>query len=65
MLSFVVEDSKDGQIKLTTSKKLEKSIIEKHDANKDPIEEERRSITEEDGKAIVSERNGPNSTIKE
>ena len=56
------------QIKLTTFKKTEEAIIDEHDAgvvNKEPIKEERKSITEEDGAAIVAERSDPAAIIKE
>ena len=56
----------DDQIKLTTFKKTEEAIIDEV-MNKEPIEEERKSITvtEEDGAAIVAERNDPAATVKE
>ena len=52
------------QIKLTIFKKAEEAIIDDV-VNKEPIEEERKSITEEDGAAIVAERSDPAAIIKE
>ena len=59
ILNCCIEDSEGGHLKSTTFKKLEGSIIEEHDVgmvSRDPTEEERKSITEEDGEAIVYSR---------
>ena len=67
-LTLFSEDSIDDQIKLTTFKKVEEAIIEEHGAgvvHKKSTEEDRESITEEDGAAIAAERNNPAATIQE
>ena len=55
-----IGDSVNDQIQLTKFKKLEESIVEEHgvvkETNKDNKDnEEKKSITEEDGAAIVAE----------
>ena len=57
-----IGNSINDQIKLTTFKKIEESLIEKHGILVEKVElikcddeEERKSITEEDGDTIVTE----------
>ena len=57
-----VGDGVNEEIKITTFKKSEESVIEEHGVvveKKDPIkgndEEERKTITKEDGTTIVAE----------
>ena len=62
-----IDDSVDDQVKITTFKKLEGSIIEEYHVEvEDKDDEEKRSITEEDSAAIAAERNdGTAAMIKE
>ena len=62
VICFNVGDSVNDQIKLTTFKKIEESVIEEHGVvieKKEPIKgndkEERKSITAEDGAITVAE----------
>jgi len=59
-----IDDSVDDQVKITTFKKLEGSIIEEYHVEvEDKDDEEKRSITEEDSAAIAAE--GAAAMIKE
>ena len=47
---------------------MEEAIIEEHDAgvvNKEPIDKERKLISEEDSAAIIAEENDPAAIVKE
>ena len=60
-----IENNERGQTKLTT---LEESIFEDSDVEmvrKDLTKEDTKSITEQDGEAILSGRNDPDITIKD